>query len=256
MNIFFKRKIQAFEIAEALSLPLIGDPNQQLSYIDTLVSKKSETLKFSKSLIKNHLSGIVIGDKSQDAETLLVSENPRLDFCKALTFLFDNEFVNFSIQETNIHPSVQIASSAIIEKGVKIGANSFIDHNVVIHANTSIGERCIIRSNSVIGAEGFGFEKDVNQSWIRFPHLGKVIIGDNVEIGALNSICKGSLNDTIIKEGVKTDNLVHIGHNCSIEKNCILTACAELSGGVSLGKSVWIGPNSSIMEQSILVIMF
>ena len=76
-----------------------------------------------------------------------------------------------------------------------------------------------------------------------------MVIENNVEIGALNSVCLGSLGNTTIGAGVKTDNLVHIGHNCTIGDNTILTASSELSGGVTLGANVWIGPNSSIMEK-------
>ena len=83
----------------------------------------------------------------------------------------------------------------------------------------------------------------------RFPHLGNVQIGNDVEIGALNSICRGALGNTIIGSGVKTDNLVHIAHNCVIGKNSILTACTELSGGVVIGENVWMGPNCSIKEK-------
>ena len=84
---------------------------------------------------------------------------------------------------------------------------------------------------------------------LRFIHLGGVKIGNEVEIGALNSIARGTLNDTIIENGVKTDNLVHIAHNCYIGCNSLITACVELSGGVIVGKNVWIGPNSSVLEK-------
>ena len=78
------------------------------------------------------------------------------------------------------------------------------------------------------------------------------MIGDYVEIGALNSIARGTLSDTVIESGVKTDNLVHIAHNCHIGSGCLLTACAELSGGVHLGENVWIGPNSSFKQKVII----
>ena len=185
----------------------------------------------------------------KDVETLLISKNPRLDFCKALTFLIDMEYLDLGYKETHIHSSADISESAVIEQGVSIGANCVIDHNVVIQAGSNIGERCVIRANTVVGAQGFGFEQDDDGSWLRFPHLGNVVIEDDVEIGALNSICRGAHGDTVIGSGVKTDNLVHVAHNCRLGKNSILTACAELSGGVIIGENVWIGPNSSVMEK-------
>ena len=77
-------------------------------------------------------------------------------------------------------------------------------------------------------------------------HLGGVDIGENVEIGAVNSVVRGALGNTVIQDYVKTDNLVHIAHNCFIGKGSLLTACAEISGSVTLGKNVWLGPNCSL----------
>ena len=249
MSIVLSKSILAFELAAKLSLEVNGCRDQSLISIGTIDSIESNTLKFSKLPSEDYLSGIVIGPATSNAETVLISDNPRLDFCKALNFLLDNHYVERPVRESLVHHSCSIADSAILENGVTIGANSIVEHNVVIHRNTSIGENCIIRANSVIGAQGFGFQQDSDETWIRFPHLGRVIIENNVEIGALNSVCVGSLGDTNIGSGVKTDNLVHIAHNCTIGDNAILTACSELSGGVTLEANVWIGPNSLIMEK-------
>ena len=110
----------------------------------------------------------------------------------------------------------------MIEKGCYVGENSTIDANTVIHKRNPNWNNCNIGSGTDIGSDGFGFERDMNNTLHRFIHLGNVIIGDNVEIGALNSIARGTLNNTIIKDGVKTDNLVHIAHNCVIGKNMLL----------------------------------
>ena len=249
MKIMLETTIMASDLAAKLSLKIAGNPRQHLIAISDLTSTESDTLKFSASSSGEYLNGIVIAPVSMKAETVLISDNPRLDFCKALNFLLDSGRLLIPTRETVIHPTCYVAESAILEEGVTIGANSIIEHNVVIHKNTCIGENCIIRANSVIGAQGFGFQQDFDGKWIRFPHLGAVMIGNNVEIGALNSVCVGSLGNTKIGSGVKTDNLVHIAHNCTIGDNSILTACAELSGGVSLGENVWIGPNSTITEK-------
>jgi UDP-3-O-[3-hydroxymyristoyl] glucosamine N-acyltransferase len=239
----------ACELADVLSLILKGDPNQSLLSLGNISSEKSNALKFSTSKLDGGLLGVVIGPEMEDVETLLISDNPRLDFCKALTYLIDMDYLDLSYKDSDIHSSAHIAKSAVIEPGVVIGADCLIEHNVVIHTGSIIGERCMIRANTVIGAQGFGFEQDIDDSWIRFPHLGNVVIGDNVEIGALNSVCRGGLGDTLIESGVKTDNLVHIAHNCVIGRNSILTACTELSGGVVIGENVWMGPNCSVTEK-------
>ena len=186
---------------------------------------------------------------SQNGNAYILSENPRLDFIRALHYLH-NEIGFLSWQEESfIHATAQIGENVVIEKGCYIGENSTIDANTVIHKGTQIGNNCNIGSGTNIGSDGFGFERDENNKLHRFIHLGNVFIGDNVEIGALNSIARGTLNNTIIKDGVKTDNLVHIAHNCVIGKNTIITACAEISGGVVVGNNTWIGPNSSILQK-------
>ncbi|KPM84278.1 UDP-3-O-(3-hydroxymyristoyl)glucosamine N-acyltransferase [Pseudoalteromonas lipolytica] len=242
-------EITALGLAEALGLQLKGSKTQLLLTVGSLSNENSSVLKFTNKQQEKYLNGIVIGDKDNNAESLIISDNPRLDFCRALQYLVDvSILVNDSI-ESSIHQTAIIADSAVIESGVNIGKNSVVEHNVTIHKGSVIGENTIIRSNTVIGAQGFGFEKNADGSWIRFPHLGRVIIGSNVEIGALNSVCVGALENTVISNGVKTDNLVHIAHNCQIGENSILTACTELSGGVTLGEGVWMGPNSSTMQK-------
>lgn len=249
MSTLLKEAISASDLAAMLSLNILGDSGQIIRGICNINSVESNMLKFSTASSSEHLNGVIIGPNTLKGESILISKNPRLDFCKALNFLLDSGRLVIPTRETFIHPSCNVAKSAILEEGVTIGANSIIEHNVVIHKNTRIGENCIIRAGSVIGAQGFGFQQDSDGKWIRFPHLGAVDIGNNVEIGALNSVCVGSLGNTTIGSGVKTDNLVHIAHNCTIGDNSILTACAELSGGVSLGENVWVGPNSSITEK-------
>jgi UDP-3-O-[3-hydroxymyristoyl] glucosamine N-acyltransferase len=179
----------------------------------------------------------------------IISENPRLAFIKLLNYLCAE--VGFSVwdQPPDIHSSVKLGSNVVIENGCVVGAGSIIEHNVVLHAGTRIGKNSRIRSCSSIGGDGFGFERMEDGTPLRFPHLGGVLIGNNVEIGALNSIARGTLSDTVIMDYVKTDNLVHVAHNCVIDEGCLITACAELSGGVTLGKRVWIGPNVAMMQK-------
>ncbi|CZF80167.1 UDP-3-O-(3-hydroxymyristoyl)glucosamine N-acyltransferase [Grimontia celer] len=244
-----RSQIFAHELASALGLELIGERNCIIKEIVSVSNAVKFGLCFSKKANDGLISGIVIGLENVLAESLIVSENPRLDFCRALSWLIDNGCLEVGNNEGKIHDNTSIAPTAVIEEGVEIGEHTVIEHNVVIHKGTKIGSRCIIRSGTVLGAQGFGFEKNEKGEWERFPHIGGLKIGNNVEIGALNSVCIGAIDDTIIEDGVKTDNLVHIAHNCRVGKNSILTACVELSGGVVLGEGVWMGPNSSTMQK-------
>jgi len=243
------KPIFASELSSFLNLEIKGNARAEFTSIGQLDDQNKSSLKFSNKIISEAINGVVIGDHSLNAKCIIVSKNARLDFCKALQFLKDSGYLVRKKIECHIDNTAMIHPSAQIEEYVSIGKNSIIEANVTIHSGSYIGENTVIRANSVIGAQGFGFEKDLDQSWLRFMHLGGLVIGNNVEIGSLNSICIGTLSNTIIEDGVKTDNLVHIAHNCRVGQNSVVTACAELSGGVKVGKNVWIGPNSCILQK-------
>jgi len=152
--------------------------------------------------------------------------------------------------ESKIHESSILGLNVVIESGCIICENVIIEANTVIHSRTTIGANTRIRSCSSIGGDGFGFERLPDGTPLRFPHLGGVTIGENVEIGALNSVSRGTLSNTLIDTQVKTDNLVHIAHNCHVKKGAFLTACAELSGGVEVGEFAWVAPNVSVMQKA------
>ena len=179
----------------------------------------------------------------------VVSKNPRLDFIRTLNYLnINNKFSTWDF-DAIIHPSVIIGENVVIERGCVIGENSIIEHNVVIQSGTRIGKECRIRVSAFLGGDGFGFERDESGVAVRFPHIGGLLLGDNVEVGAGCSIAKGSLSDTIVESHVKIDNLVHIAHNCIVKRGVIITACAELSGGVIVGENAWLAPNSCINQK-------
>ncbi|RUO41612.1 UDP-3-O-(3-hydroxymyristoyl)glucosamine N-acyltransferase [Pseudidiomarina aestuarii] len=174
----------------------------------------------------------------------ILSKNPRLDFIRALIYL--NENIGFSTWSDMpiIHPTAHIGKNVVFEAGCVVGEHTVIEHNVVLHSGTRIGANCLIRSCSSIGGDGFGFERDSTNIPLKFPHLGGVLIGNNVEIGSCTAIARGTLGDTIIEDNVKVDNLVHIAHNCVVKKGAFIIACAELSGGVTVGENAWVAPNS------------
>jgi UDP-3-O-[3-hydroxymyristoyl] glucosamine N-acyltransferase LpxD len=184
----------------------------------------------------------------------IISERPRLDFCKIANLFFPLKTLN-GIESTavigknvKLGDNIYIGHHTVIEDNVIIGDNSKIFHNVIISRNVFIGNFCVIKSGSIIGQKGFGFERDLNDTLVSFPHYSSVKIGNNVEIGALNTIVSGTLSDTIIGDNVKTDDHVHIAHNTFIDSGSLITACVEISGSVVIGKNVWIGPNSSIVN--------
>ncbi|MBW2065846.1 MAG: hypothetical protein JRJ03_13080, partial [Deltaproteobacteria bacterium] len=121
-----------------------------------------------------------------------------------------------------------------------------------IGENVVIGKDCIIKSNTTIGDHGFGFARDGKGKLVQFPHIGGVRIGDRVEIGANCTVVRATLDMTVIEDDVKTDDHVHIAHNCRIGPRTLIAAGAILSGNVTVGAEVWISPNSTIIDYGIV----
>ena len=147
-------------------------------------------------------------------------------------------------KNVKIGTNCSIGHNTIIEKNVRIGNNCKIGCNVILK-NTIIGNNTNILDGAVIGKKGFGFYpgKEMN---VRYPHIGLVLIGDNVEIGCNNTIDRGSLSNTVIGDGTFLDNQVHIAHNVKIGKNCIITGQVGFAGSSSIGNRVMIGGQAGI----------
>ncbi|MFM1977207.1 MAG: hypothetical protein RL145_2053, partial [Pseudomonadota bacterium] len=130
-----------------------------------------------------------------------------------------------------------------------IGANTILHPNVTIYSSVTIGENATIHAGTVIGADGFGYERDVDGAMYKFPHLGGVVIGDNVEIGSNSSIDRGTLGNTIIRDGAKIDNQVHISHNVDVGRDAVIIANSMVGGSVKIGDRAWLAPSVCIMNQ-------
>lgn len=134
-----------------------------------------------------------------------------------------------------------IGAGCVLGDGVRLGAGSLLHAGVKIYDNCEIGARAVIHSGAVIGADGLGFARDADKHWVKIPQIGRVIVGDDVEIGANTTIDRGALDDTVIGNGVKLDNLIHVAHNCRIGDDSIMAAMAGLAGSTVVGKRVMAG---------------
>ena len=242
--------------------------NQYISGASTLKNSLFSDLSFLENpkytnFLKNSNAGCIIlsedvYSKSDLKKPLIVCKNPRRFFALCLSHLFDKSFK--SKIKSHIHKTSKISQGVVIGNGVEIGENvsigpnSVIGDGVKIKSNSIIGSNCSIIYSIIgssceiysgvrIGNSGFGFEFDEN-GVVKFPHLGRVIIGNNVEIGANSTIDRGSLDDTIIEDFVMIDNLVHIGHNVEIGKNSIICGQTGISGSTKLGTNVLVGPQA------------
>ena len=194
-------------------------------------------------------------DYSSELQTqkkiLLVVDNPKFQLAKIGNHFFIEKITPI------IHPTAIIDSQSKIGKDVYIGPYTvigksligdgcFIDSNVRIHDDVTLGTDCVVKSGAVLGGEGFGFEKDEYGNRFRFPQIGGLIIGNNVEIGSNTTIDRGALSDTVIGDYTKINNMCHIAHNNIIGENVIITGCVNISGSNIIEDNVWIAPNSSI----------
>ena len=151
-------------------------------------------------------------------------------------------------EDAHVGTGTQIGAHAVIGAGCWIGQNCRIHARVTLYGGVRLGSRVEIHSGAVIGAEGFGYAFGEGKHW-KFPQVGIVEIGDDVEIGANTTIDRGSLDDTRIAEGVKLDNLVHVGHNCQIGAHTVIAAQVGLSGSCLVGKRVVVGGQAGFGER-------
>lgn len=137
-----------------------------------------------------------------------------------------------------IAENVKIFPNVTIYEGVKIGANSVLHSGVSVRENCEIGENCTIHNNTTIGSDGFGYAKDEEKHWLKIPQVGRVILEGDVEIGANTAIDCASVGETRIKRGAKIDNLVQIGHSCTIDEDALICSQTGLAGSSFIGKRV------------------
>lgn len=198
---------------------------------------------------------IPIDDSTYKDKCLIIVNQPKLFFAK----LINQQLKNVTC---GIHPSAVIDPRARIADNcyigphvcvgnVEIGENTFIHSNCSIYDNVIIGSNVIIDAGTVIGGAGFGFVRDEGGVPIPFPQLGKVIIEDDVEIGANVCIDRGALQNTIIRKGVKIDNLVHVGHNVEIDEYTYIIATTAIGGSTKIGKRCWIAPSRLLNKITI-----
>jgi UDP-3-O-[3-hydroxymyristoyl] glucosamine N-acyltransferase len=213
---------------------------------------------------------------SLPGKTVLRSSQPKLTFAKAAALILEKAPIATGIHPTaivaplarvsasagigpfavigedvHVGEGTQIGAHSVIGAGSWIGDNCRIHPRVTLYAGVRIGHRVEIHSGAVIGADGFGYAQGEGRYW-KFPQAGIVEIADDVEIGANTTIDRGSLDDTRIAEGVKLDNLVHIGHNCQIGAHSIMAAQVGLSGSCDFGKHVIVGGQAGFGEQCYL----
>ena len=232
----------------------------------SIISKSNAGIILCKNSLKEPLDQYYQVRKSKASleHQIVLVDNPRATFIKIINKIFkiDKRSILGSGDDgagTGISPTAVISESAtigsncyignyvVVGRDCEIGDNTVIFDRAVIVQKCKIGNNCLIEPGVTIGADGFAYERDPETLELeRFPHIGGVVIGNNVEICANSSIARGSLSDTIIGDGTKLDALVHIAHNVVIGINCELTAGTIIGGSTTIGDSCWTGLNSTL----------
>ena len=256
------------EIATRLGCEMAGDPDTLIAGVSTLSSAREGSISFfansayAEALGSTGASAVILKetDLEQCHVDALISANPYLTFARVADLLYPDV-----VFKPGIHERATVADSARVDKTAHVAANAFIDEeceigeyayvgpgvvvgprcrvgsqvrllaNCTLVQDVSIGSRSIIHSGAVIGSDGFGNAMS-EQGWVKVKQLGGVIIGDDVEIGTNSAIDRGGIGDTVIENGVRLDNLVHIAHNVYIGEHSALAGQVGIAGSATIGK--------------------
>jgi len=264
------------EVARLVKGKVTGNPRKAITRIAPLEEASPDALSFyfgAKPDVSSKAGCVVTRVKLPRIKNQIVVTEPRLALFKLLSNFQDN----LRVQAASARPKGQAGAClsetqtcsrgqfTLIESGVKIGKNvsigafSYIGKSVVIGSdvrieprvtildNVRVGSRVFIQSGAVIGSQGFGYLKQAGR-YKRMPHIGRVVIEDDVDIGANVTIDRGTISDTVVGKGTKIDNLVHVGHNVRIGRNCLIIAQVGISGSVRIGNSVILAGQVGIKD--------
>lgn len=252
-------------IVSELGGTLIGDPELNIAALAPLELATADDLSFlSHPKYQNLLSDtraacVIVGPKMQAAArargACIVVEQPYLYFARVTQLWKKHTRLPVAAHihpsavvdaRALVHPSATVGPLCVVEAGARVGPLTILKSRVTVGESCVIGERCIVHSGAVIGADGFGFAPN-DGVWEKIEQLGAVQIGNDVEIGANTCIDRGALQDTVIEDGVKLDNLVQIGHNVRIGKHTALAGCVGVAGSASIGAHCTVGGGAVIL---------
>jgi len=246
---------------------IINNPKEILNQFTSIGLAKKGDISFISTtnpngikLLKKSNASLILCPKQfikivrTSKSTIIFVDNPRLWFIRCLQkFVPTNNPKHIEstsiIKTKRIGKNFSLGHFSYISENVVIGNNVTILGNVYIHDDVVIGNNVFINASTVIGSDGFGYERNSKMKLEKFPHMGKVEIKNDVEIGSNTCIDKGTLGNTVIGSGTKIDNLVHIAHNVMIGKNCAIVANSLLGGSCKIGNNVYISMSSTIRDQ-------
>ncbi|HUD34823.1 MAG TPA: UDP-3-O-(3-hydroxymyristoyl)glucosamine N-acyltransferase [Variovorax sp.] len=257
--------LQLGAIVDALGGELHGDATLMVQRLSSLQNASADALaflshpKYRKDLAASRAGCVIVSPVAQEEATLrgacIVTPDPYLYFAR-LTQLWKAQHAR--PDAVRIHPSAvidpdatvdgtaRIGAFCVVERGARIGAGTVLKPRVTVGEECVVGDRCLLHPGVVIGADGFGFAPHQGD-WVKIEQLGAVRIGDDVEIGANTCIDRGALDDTVIEDGVKLDNLIQIGHNVRIGRHTAMAGCVGVAGSAVIGAHCTVGGGAIVL---------
>lgn len=254
------------QIVESLGgLLVAGQLDREIRRIAPLESADADSISFLSNpkylpqLAASQAACVVVAPAQQEAArargACIVADNPYLYFAR-LTQLWKRVHADVTASgvhasavihpDAEVHPTATIGPLCVVERGAVIGAHTVLKSRITISEYCQVGERCLLHPGVVIGADGFGFAQE-RGVWVKIEQLGRVRIGNDVEIGANTCIDRGALDDTVISDGVKLDNLIQIGHNVHVGEHTAIAGNAGVAGSAHIGAHCSIGGASNIL---------
>ena len=253
------------QFIEALGGTLEGNPDLRIDRLAPLEAAGPQALSFlsnpryQQQLAASRAACVIVAPALREAAlargACIVADDPYVYFALA-TQLWKR--VHGAPVAPGVHPSAVVHPEAVVdqtatigplcvvERGAHVGAGSWLKSRVTVGEDCHIGARCIVHAGAVIGADGFGFAPQKGQ-WVKIEQLGAVRIGDDVEIGANTCIDRGALDDTVIEDGVKLDNLVQIGHNVRVGRHSAMAGCVGVAGSATIGAHCTVGGGGIVL---------
>jgi UDP-3-O-[3-hydroxymyristoyl] glucosamine N-acyltransferase len=253
------------DIVAALGGELHGDPGLAIERLAPLDTAQPAHLSFLsnpkyRQQLASSAAGCVIVAPAMKGEAAargacIVADDPYLYFARLTRLWKERHGATGAARihpsavihpEAQVHPSARIGALCVVERGARIGAGTELKARVSVGEDCVIGERCTLHPGVVIGADGFGFAPNEGR-WEKIEQLGAVRIGNDVDIGANTCIDRGALDDTVIEDGVKLDNLIQIAHNCRIGAHTAIAGCVGIAGSTRIGAHCTIGGAAMII---------
>jgi len=231
-----------------------ADNNSVITFCSRIGAEGRELINSTNAGVILCSNDLDVSGLNIDEKTLIVVKTPRLTFLRLIQENFTEARPSGIHPSAIIDPNAEIASDVYIGPlayigSCKIGAGTIIYGNVYIYSNTQIGRNVVIHAGTIIGADGFGFQGNEARELEKFPHIGGVVIDDDVELQAHCHVSRGTMGNTIIRRGSKFDSGCHIAHNVVIGENCLFAAHAMIAGSVKIGNNVWVGPSAAISDR-------